>query len=199
MSELPASPPPHAAPAASARSALRRSGGAQPVRAWLVVLALLWALTLLADLTTTAIAPLAEAARELLTLRLVPTTNPPPSLGRVLAIAAHNIETAGWPLLLPLLDAQRRRWSRALADIAVVANLAVNAILVGLALGAYDARLLAYVPQLPLEWAGLAVAPADWWLRRTDFARGPRLVPLIALVLLLGLAALLETVCVPHR
>src|SRR5580693_1976063 len=72
----------------------------QPVRVWLIALALVWALTLLATLAAATITPLASAARELLALRLVPATNPAPSLGRVLAIAAHNVQTAGWPLLL---------------------------------------------------------------------------------------------------
>ena len=168
-------------------------------RAWLTALALLWALTLLASIATAAIPPLAGAARGLLALHLAPVTNPPPSPGRVLAIAAHNIRTAGWPLLLPYLGAQRRVWSRTLADSAVFASVAVNAVLVGLALGAYQARLLPYVPQLPLEWAGVAVAPADWWLRRDDTHGGRHRVAAAALVVLLVAAAVVETCLVPHR
>jgi len=166
---------------------------------WLIAVALVWALTLLATLATATIPPLASAARELLALRLVPATNPPPSLGRVFAIAAHNIQTAGWPLLLPLLGAQDRAWSRTLADGAVLASVAVNAVLVGLALGAYYARLLPYLPQLPLEWAGVAVAPADWWLRRDGSRSGYHGVAAVALVVLLITAAVIETFFVPHR
>jgi len=165
----------------------------------MVALSALWALTLLVSLATAAFPPLAGSARELLALRLAPTTNPPPSLGRVLAIAAHNIQTAGWPLLLPVLGAQHRAWSRTLADTAVLASVTVNAVLVGLALGAYQARLLPYVPQLPLEWAGVAVAPADWWLNRTATRSGSRRVAIVALIVSLVSAAVVETVCVPHR
>lgn len=179
--------------------AMRRVGRADAVRVWLVVLALVWALTLLVNLAATALPSLASAAREVLALHLSPTTNAPPSLDRAFAIAAHNVQTAGWPLLLPLLGAQRRVWSRTLADTAVVAGVAVNAALVGLALGAYQARLLPYVPQLPLEWVGVAVAPADWWLNRTATRSGRHWVALVALVVSLGLAAVIETVCVPHR
>ena len=168
------------------------------MRVWLIALALVWALTLLATLSAATVPSLASAARELLALRLVPETNPAPSLRRVFAIAAHNVQTAGWPLLLPLVGAQDRVWSRTLADGAVLASVAVNAVLVGLALGAYHARLLPYVPQLPLEWAGVAVAPADWWLRRDGTRRGDR-VAAVALVALLVSAAFVETVFVPHR
>ena len=166
---------------------------------WLVAFALLWALTLLANLATAALPLLATAARELLVLHLAATTNPPPSAGRVLAIAAHNIQAAGWPLLLPLLGAQHRAWSRTLADTAVLASVTVNAALVGLALGAYHVRLLPYVPQLPLEWAGVAVAPADWWLNRTATRGSSRRVALVALAVSIVSAAVVETVCVPHR
>jgi hypothetical protein len=165
----------------------------------LVALAVLWALTLVTNLAAAALPSLASAARDLLSLRLTPTLNPPPSIARVLSIAAHNIQTAGWPLLLPLLGARQRAWSRTLADTAVTASVTVNALLVGLALGAYQARLLPYVPQLPLEWAGVAVAPAYWWLNRTDRRSGGRRAALIALVVSFGMAAIVETVCVPHR
>lgn len=181
-----------------ARSA-GRAPIARPLRVWLMAVAALWALTLLVSAVTAATPSLASAARGLLELHLAPATNPPPSPGWVLAIAAHNIQTAGWPLLLPLIGAQHRRWSRTVADSAVIASVTVNAALVGLALGAYQARLLAYVPQLPLEWAAVAVAPADWWLARTGTRSCPRRTALVALVVLLSMAAVVETVCVPHR
>ena len=184
------------APAPTAAS--RRPAGA--VRAWLVVLGWVWALTLVASLATATITPLAHATRELLELRLVAATNPPPSLGRVVAIAAHNIQTAGWPLLLPVLGAQRRAWSRTLADAAVIAGVVVNALLVGAALGSYQARLLPYLPQLPLEWGAVAIAPAQWWLsRRGNDGGSNRWSAAATLVLTLAAAALVETFCVPHR
>ena len=165
---------------------------------WLRVLAAVWALTLLTAALTAAIAPLETGARELLRLRLAAATNPPPSLGRAAAIGAHNIQTVGWPLLLPLLN-PRRRPARALAATAVAASTAANAILVGLALGAYGTRLLAFTPQLPLEWAGLALAPAAWIAARDHHDARLLIRGAAALSALLAVAALCETWLVPHR
>jgi hypothetical protein len=159
----------------------------------------LWLATAVTAATATAVAPVAHAARLVLALKLDPARNPPPSLGHLLALASHNIQVAGWPLLLAALGAHRCAWSRSLADVAVVVNLAVNGILVGLALGAYRVRLLPYLPQLPLEWAGLAIGPAGWIMARRQ-TKAQRVFPLaVPLVLLLTFAAAIETLATPHR
>ena len=177
----------------------RADVGGAAAHAWLLVLAALWTVTLLTAALTAALPPLAESARELLRLRLEAVGNPPPSLARATAIAAHNVQTAGWPLLLPLVGAHRNRLTRVVADVAVAAMVAVNAIVVGLAIGSYGVSLLPYTPQLPLEWAGVALAPAAWLATRTADHRPPlhRLAAVMAV--LLAAAAVVETTLVPHR
>jgi hypothetical protein len=76
----------------------------------------------------------------------------------------------------------------------------VNILPVGAAFGAYGVSLLAYVPQLPLEWTALALGAGSWLVQR----QRPLSIPeglacgLMIAVLLVG-AAVLETVAVPHR
>ena len=70
----------------------------------------------------------------------------------------------------------------------------------GAALGAYGAPLLPYLPQLPVEWGGLALGVSAWLVQRRralTVAEGLGLLVLIAGVLLCSGA--LETVAVPHR
>ena len=143
---------------------------------------------------------LSVAVHHLLGLRLDPNRNPPPHIGHVLALAAHNIPIAAWPLLLGVVGAQRHRLGRQIADTAVLACIIVNILPVGAALGAYGAPLLPYVPQLPLEWAGLALGASAWLIQRRralTVREGLALLALIAGVLLC--AAVVETVAVPHR
>ena len=60
--------------------------------------------------------------------------------------------------------------------------------------------LLPYLPQLPLEWAALAVAISAWLTARHDQACPHRLAVLAtATALLLAGAASIETWCTPHR
>ena len=70
----------------------------------------------------------------------------------------------------------------------------------GAALGAYGARLLPYIPQLPIEWAGLALGASAWLLQRRRALTVPEGLALLALtVCVLLCAAVIETVAVPHR
>jgi hypothetical protein len=169
--------------------------------AWLEAYAAIWASTLAsAALLALASARLAAAVRRVLGLTLTPAGNPAPHVAHVLALAAHNLPIAAWPLLLGLTGAHRRRLARGAADSAVLACMLVNAVPVGAALGAYGSALIAYVPQLPLEWAGLALGYGGWLMQRRR-ALGARegllWLALIAAVLLA--AAILETFGVPHR
>lgn len=163
------------------------------------MLAWLWLATLLvAVLVSAAGGAPSSAIRGFLGLRLSAGATPAPTLGRMLALAAHNLPVVAWPLLLAPAGADRSRRGEALAEVLVLVSLAVNALLVGCALGAYGVRLLAFVPQLPLEWAALA-AGASVWL---DRGRGSRRLGALRLlcvlaVLVLGAAAL-ETFAVPH-
>ena len=158
----------------------------------------LWAITL-AGATLSAVLA-AGAVRAAMGLTFEASRNPTPSLGRVLALWAHNLPICAWPLLLGSLGlAQRSPWRRA-ADILVSACALANALPVAAALGGYGGELVPYVPQLPLEWAALAVGYGSWLIERgSGLARGQRLALLGAAVLLLLAAAALETCAVPHR
>jgi hypothetical protein len=165
---------------------------------WLQVLIAVWALTLLTAAVTAATPPLAGTATELLHLRLTAATNPPPSIARAVAIATHNIPAIGWPLLLPFLNL-RATPARTIAHLAVATTTAANAILVGAAVGVYQTPLLAFTPQLPLEWAALALAPAGWIAARDAHDRRLLARTAAAMTTLLTAAAACETWLVPHR
>jgi hypothetical protein len=142
----------------------------------------------------------AITTRRLLELRLTANATPAPTVERVLALSAHNIPIAAWPLLLGVMGTQRHRLGRRIADTVVIACIMANVLPVGAALGSYGPSLLPYVPQLPLEWAGLALGASSWLVqRRGALTLGEGLVWLFLIVGALLCAAVLETVGVPHR
>jgi hypothetical protein len=168
---------------------------------WLHAYAGVWMATLApAALVAVVGRPLAQPARRLLGLALSAPRNPPPHVWHVLALAAHNIPIASWPLLLGVLGAHRHRLATHVADGVLLACIIANTLPVGAALGAYGTALLAYIPQLPLEWGGLALGASGWLVQRRralTASEGIGVFVLIACVLLC--AAALETVAVPHR
>ncbi len=169
--------------------------------AWLYAYATIWTATLVpAALVALAGGPLALPVRHLLGLALTTHRNPPPRVGHVLALAAHNIPIAAWPLLLGFMGAHRHRLATHVADGVLLACIILNTLPVGAALGAYGAPLLPYIPQLPLEWAGLALGASAWLVQRRralTVSAGLRLLALTAGVL--SSAAVVETVGVPYR
>ena len=169
--------------------------------AWLYAYAAVWTATLTAAaLVGLAGRALALRARHLLALTLTAQHNPPPQVGHVLALAAHNVPIAAWPLLLGVMGAHRHRLATHVADGVLLACIILNTLPVGAALGTYGVPLLPYVPQLPIEWAGLALGASGWLLQRRralSVSEGFALLALIAGVLLC--AAAMETVAVPHR
>jgi hypothetical protein len=132
-------------------------------RSWVLAYGALWAFTF-GSAVLVALVPCASAlARGSLRLSLEASRNPPPSLGGVASIAANNTLHGVWPLLLGLVDAQRHRLTRVLADGVVVANLLVAGLLVGTALEGYGLQVLPFLVHVPLEWTGIAVgAPVGW-------------------------------------
>jgi hypothetical protein len=117
-----------------------------------------------------------------------------------IALLAHNLPIAAWPLLLGRMRARARPATRALADAMIVLCALANALPVGIALGGYGSALLAYLPHLPLEWAALALGYASWLAEREDpLGRGERSALLALIGCLLGAAAALETLAIPHR
>ncbi len=168
---------------------------------WLCAYGGIWTVTLAAaGVVALAGRPLASRTRQLLGLTLTPGRNPPPHLSHVLALAAHNVPIAAWPLLLGLAGADRRTLARCAADCLVVACALVNAVPVGAALGAYGTALIAYIPQLPLEFAGLALGYGGWLIQRQrPLTARERLTWLALIVAVLLVAGALETGAVPHR
>ena len=169
--------------------------------AWLYAYAGVWIATLVpAALVALAGQPLVAPVRHVLGLALTAQRNPPPGVGRVLFSEAHNLPIIAWPLLLGLTGAHRHPLAKHVADGLLTACIIVNALQVGAALGAYGAPLLPYIPQLPVEWGGLALGASAWLIQRQralTVSEGLGLLALITVVLLC--AAVLETVAVPHR
>ena len=136
--------------------------------------------------------------------RLAGTTRPHAtltgSLGDALSILQNNARVLAAPFLLWLLGFPASRTGRLAGDILVALLAAASAVPVGLELGRWHARLLPFLPQLPLEWAALAVAISAWLAARHNHAHPSQLALLAALTLaLLAAAAALETWATPHR
>jgi hypothetical protein len=169
--------------------------------AWLRAYTAIWVGTLAFAAIVALTGPtLASLAHEHARLALSPQRTPPPGAGHVLVLLALNLPVATWPLLLGVVDAHRNRFSRRLADMLVLACFTRNVLWVGAALGTYGALLLPYIPQLPLEWAGLALGASAWLVqRRRTITSRERLVWLALIAGVLLCAAVLETVAVPHQ
>jgi len=158
----------------------------------------LWAATLAGAALTALLAQ--GPARRVMGLALRASTNPSPSLGHALALSAHNLPICAWPLLLGYLGLpSRSRW-RSAAEVLVLGCAAANVAPVAAALGAYGAALAPYVPQLPFEWAALAVGYGSWACEREHSLTGGERLRLLAILAALALiGAALETCGVPHR
>jgi hypothetical protein len=168
---------------------------------WLHAYTAIWIATLApAAIVALVGQPLARPARRLLALALTAQRNPPPHVGHILALAAHNIPIASWPLLLGVLGAHRHRLATHIADGVLLACITVNTLPVGAALGAYGAPLLPYLPQLPLEWGALALGASAWLIQRHRALTVREALTLLALcTAVLACAAVVETIAVPHR
>jgi hypothetical protein len=160
-----------------------------------------WIATLVpAALVVVAEPVLALPVRRVLELELTPQRNPPPDIGHVLVLAAHNVPIVSWPLLLGLLGAHRHRLAKYGADGVLVACIIFNTLPVGAALGAYGTAVVPYLPQLPLEWGGLALGASAWLLQRRRALTALEGLGLLALIVGVLLAAgVMETAAVPHR
>ena len=185
---------------------LQRRGARPPavrphaLGAWRGACTLMLLVALASGLSVCLIPDGAALARDLLHLTLTASHNPPPTVLLVVSIAANNMLHSVWPCTLGLLDAQRQRTTRLIADAFVVANLAVPAMLVGSALGAYGTRTLPYIPNAPPEFAGIAAGATSWLIERNRMLTTRERATWIALsALLLVCAATVETYLVPHR
>lgn len=135
---------------------------------------------------------------------LAGTTRPHPtltgSLSDALGILANNLRVLAAPFLLWLLRLRDSRVGRTIGDLIMLALAGASAITVGIALGRWRARLIPYLPHLPLEWAALTVATATWLLIRTGGASPRQLLALgSSVAVLVCAAAAVETWTTPHR
>ena len=103
-------------------------------------------------------------------------------------------------MLLALCGFGASRPARTFADLLVAAPLALVTIQVGLALDRWGARLLPYIPQLPIEYAAAALAAGVW----ITYRHSPRpAVRALArdtglMLALLAIAATVEVLATPH-
>jgi hypothetical protein len=124
----------------------------------------------------------------------------PGSLGDAAGILQNNARVLAAPFLFVVLDFPQSSLGRRAGDLIVAALTAASTIPVGIELGRWQGRLLPYLPQLPLEWAALAVAVHVWIRGRRGCGPTHRLMALAGLTLaLLIAAASLETWATPHR
>ena len=122
----------------------------------------------------------------------------PQTPGQAVAIAAHNATLAAAPLSAAAI-AQRLRPIQVGVEILLAALLITNSALIGLALGAYGARLAAAVAvHLPLELAAFSLAGGTY-LAATAKALGHRTLAATAAgcAVLLTAAAVAETYLPP--
>ncbi len=159
--------------------------------------ALLWLVTLISALVAIPVA--GQLRGYLFDIRLVPAAGGSASIAAF--IFANNVREAMIPFLFAVLRVGPRRRAAVVAvgDVVVGASLGANALLAGLALGSYGLGLASFLPQWPLEWGALALAFTGWRRARQGRQEPFELALLaIATVILLCLAALLETYAVPQ-
>jgi hypothetical protein len=111
----------------------------------------------------------------------------------------NNAREAVIPFLFAVLRVGTRRWPIVVGNVVIAACFTADVALGGLALGTDGMRALPFLPQWPLEWAGLALALTAWRRTRTG-RRDPLELALLAIAtaVLLCVAALLETYAVPQ-
>ena len=121
-------------------------------------------------------------------------SRPPASPGEALAIAAGNLRLVGAVLLAALVVGLRPA-IRPTLDLVMGTLAGLNATTAGIALAAYDTRLLkAVATHAPLELAGFAVAGGAYLSARHRSLDGHQLVVAgAASSVLLAAAAILET------
>lgn len=156
----------------------------------LLTFAGLWITTLLGAAIGTAAPALSPGGRPHPTLH--------GSLNELVSITATNARVLSAPFLLALFRFPDHRRTRQVGDAFTAGLVAGNALRAGIALGRWQARLLPYVPQLPLEWLAAALAAAAWLTLRTGAQRQTALTYLAAVLVLVAAAAAVETLATPH-
>lgn len=170
------------------------------LRAALAIYAALWTTTALAAAAVALTPGLARDARASLHglgLDLRPHAATLHAL--LLTRLARNMAIAAAPTEWAAIGAGRCPRCRRVIDAILTATLLTDAAFVGVALGAFGVRLVAWLPHLPLEWAALAVGVLPWLAaRRGQQRRVDLLAPLAVCFVLLLAAACVETWLTPH-
>ena len=153
--------------------------------------AVLWAVTLLAALTIAGVPGGASTTRDAFAFRL--TTGSPGTGADALAYFITNLRVVT-AIFVAAWGRSRSGRVGLVIDVLVGLVVAVNAALVGAALGAYGLRAARWFPHLPLEWAALAVALCVYRTSRRRTlsvgAIGPSFVAaVVALIVASGLEA----------
>jgi hypothetical protein len=165
-----------------------------PVRAALWCTTALWAITIAAAAVGAVDPGLALHATPHPTLR--------PTLDAWLSILANNARSLAVPLLLVAVGCHHHPLGRRVGDLTVGIILASNGTLVGIELGRWQAQLLPYLPQLPVEWLAVGIATATWtssrWTTDTPSDRTVVTRGAVVTAVLLAAAAAIEVLLTPH-
>lgn len=156
--------------------------------------AALWATTLAAAAVVGCVPGLAGATRDALGLALRPH---PGSLEQAATILATNARATAL-IFIAAAVAARLRPLRAPLDAWVIATLALNAMLVGAALGAHGTDAVPWLVHLPLEWAALARTATHYLHARGRRRRASTARSAAAVAALLVAAALVESYATPQ-
>lgn len=155
--------------------------------------------------TVTAAVWLATAAGALLepiVPGLAPGGHPHPTLEPTFVagagILATNLRVLAAPYLLAAFRWTQHSRTRTLGDVIVAVVVLENTLAVGLAIGRYGGQLVAYLPQLPLEWAALATSAAAWITARADRQVRPLVASAAVTFALTVAAAACEVLLTPH-
>ena len=154
----------------------------------------LWATTLAIGAVVAAVPGLSASTRDALGLALEPH---PGSLGQAASILFTNARAVAFILVAGLVVAHVRWLARPL-DAWVALTLALNATLVGAALGAYGRTALPWLVHLPLEWTALAISATEYLrVRKGDDRLRARRAAVV--LVLLVIAAGLESYATPQQ
>ena len=113
----------------------------------------------------------------------------------VVGITLNNARFAAGTLVCAAAFPRLGAWARALVDGLLAALLVLNAVAVGVAIGAYGTRVIcATAPHLPIELSALSLAAGAYVHARVHAVSAGTLVAIAAgCALLLGAAATVET------
>jgi hypothetical protein len=132
---------------------------------------------------------------------LAPAASPRPALhpsaGEFSSILINNLRVLAAPFILIAARFERTFASRLVGDTIVATILTGNGIDVGLALGRWHSALIAFVPQLPVEYLAAATAAAAWFDARRHRTR-TALSSATATIALTAGAAAIEVFLTPH-